>query len=381
MRVLIAAGGTGGTLYPGIALAQGIVRRAPDADVVFVGAGRPVETLALRGTPWRLVTLAMPRIKGQSLIVRLWTILQLPVVLIRALLLVRRLRPSLVLGIGGYAAGPVPLAAALQGIPMAIVVPDAIPGLANRWLARFARRIFLGFREAASFFPAHKVRVTGNPVREEVLTCSNGPLRANPQRVTHSIVTREAFRADRPVASFTVLCSGGSQGARSLNRAVVEALPHLRTLAGKIVFIHQVGAKEDLKRIESAYRVAGFAADVTPFIDRMWESLARADLVITRAGASTIAELMALAKPAILVPYPFAADDHQRANAEVIARLGGAIMILDRDLSGERLASEIMRFVTHPELLDNMQVALKKDDAAQASDRIVEECWKMMKAA
>lgn len=361
IKILIAAGGTGGHLFPGIAIAEAIARLHPQATLTFVGTKRGLESRIIPQTNWRLVTMTVPSMTDRRGVERCLVIFRMPFVLLRALLLVLRERPSCVIGIGGYAAGPVVLMAALVRIPCAIVEPNAIAGRTNRWVGRFVRRIFIGFPEATTFFPVHKVMVTGNPVRATIL----------------------AAMKQTPVAHdrFTIFCFGGSQGARHINQIVIEALAPLQSLRDRLRFIHQVGPAENIEQVRRAYRDLGFEAEVHVFIDQIAQCYARADLVIARAGATTIAELLVLAKPSILVPYPFAADGHQQANAENVVRIGGAVMFLDQAFTGDRLAAEIRLCVAEPWRLERMAAALVKAGHPDAAERIVGECWKLMKAA
>jgi len=244
-------------------------------------------------------------------------------------------RPSIFIGIGGYAAGSLAIAAWVSRIPVVLVEPNAIPGMTNRILKRFAKRVFVSFVDAKELFGSKAV-LTGTPVRREILEVRHGERACD-----------ECMR---------IFVFGGSQGARSINRAMVDALRHLGDSVRGISVIHQTGSNDDVMEIAKAYEDAGVSAEVFPFTDRMWECYERTDLIVARAGANTVAEVSALGIPSILIPYPYAADDHQRANALCLARAGGAVVIPDKDLTGERLASEIKALMEDPDRLESMRM-------------------------
>ena len=356
IKVMIACGGTGGHLFPGIAIAEAMVSLKPSTSIVFAGTNRGLEGSLIPQKGWPLLSVGSMSIKDRKGLGRIVAYARLPFSILEAMRVIKRERPQMLIGIGGYAAGPLTLAAALMKIPTAIVEPNAIAGFANRMLGRFVSRVYTGFPEAAEFFPKKKVLLTGNPVREEIVAIKRN------NSVTHD--------------AMTIFCFGGSQGALALNRALIAALPHLAGSQEKLRFIHQVGEHENIEAVRRAYADNGFEAKVFAFTDRIWEFYERADLIICRAGAITVAELSVIGLPAIFVPYPYAADDHQRANAESLVRREAAEMVLQQDLSGERLASEIKKMTK--ERLTTMAAASNRAGRPDAAKKIVEDCLRLI---
>ena len=358
IRVLIAAGGTGGHLFPGIAVAERFQRFHPDLEVHFVGTTRGLESKVLPKLAWPLHLIKAPSLKDRRGIKKLGVFFQLPAAFSQALKLLLSLRPKVVLGVGGYASGPVILTAFFLRIPILLLEPNAIPGMTNRILARFAKRIFAAFPEIMQYFPAHKVQLTGNAVREHFFKVQEKKL--NPEKIV-------------------IFCFGGSQGARTLNRALLEAAELFGSMKNKIRIIHQVGRQENLRMIEKSYEAAGVSAEVFAFIEDMKTCYELADVVIARAGATSIAELVAACKPAILVPYPFAADDHQRANAESVVKSGGALMFRDEAFTADRLVAELKQLVAEPWRLEKMAASLKQLQKGDAAKTMMEECLRFAK--
>jgi UDP-N-acetylglucosamine--N-acetylmuramyl-(pentapeptide) pyrophosphoryl-undecaprenol N-acetylglucosamine transferase len=297
-----------------------------------------------------LELLRIGALQGQTLAVRAATLLALPRAVAHAAAIFQKFQPDVVLGIGGYAAGPVMLAAAFRGIPLAVLEPNAYPGLSNRWVAPYVARAFISFAEAGRYFPHGKAVLTGIPVREEFFSVP---------RKTHQ-------------PPFTVLVFGGSQGARRLNQAVVEALPQLSHFPHRLTLLHQTGQSEYNRLREEAAKHA-VAAELFPYLERMWEAFERADLVVCRAGANTLAELAAAGRAAILVPFPAAANQHQLRNAEALARLGAARVILDRDMDGETFTTALRDLLEQPAELARMEAAMRRAAQPLAASRIVDE--------
>ena len=287
MRVIMAGGGTGGHLFPGLAVAEEFRGRNAMTEILFVGTKIGIEARAVPAAGYRLETLPVRGLKGRGLRGLIQAAYGIPAGFIRSRKIIHQFRPDCVIGLGGYASGPFLLAAKTQGIRSAVMEQNLRPGLTNKILGKMVDRVFTAFDATAGYFPASRVVETGNPVRWRHL----------PQ------VKKDA--------KFTVLIFGGSQGARHINQCVVEMLKSLQDLDAEIRIVHQTGAA-DLKWVKAAYAALLFEAEVIPFIDKMDEAYARADLVICRAGAATIAELTVFGKPAILIPYPYAAYDHQR---------------------------------------------------------------------
>ena len=273
-----------------------------------------------------------------------------PASFLRSLSIIRQFRPDFIIGLGGYASGPLLLAAKIKRIRCAIMEQNLRPGFTNKILARFVDRVFTSYQESAAYFSGAHVQATGNPVRWRELP---------------AVSKNEKF---------TLLIFGGSAGAHRINIAAVDALKRLTDLAPKLYVIHQTG-QADFPATREAYDSLPYAAEVTPFIDKMNEAYARADLVLCRAGATTVAELTAFGKAAILVPYPYAIYDHQRWNAQALRERGAAEMILDQQLIGETLAARVRSYVSEPARLETMASAARMLGRPQAADRIVDECY------
>jgi UDP-N-acetylglucosamine--N-acetylmuramyl-(pentapeptide) pyrophosphoryl-undecaprenol N-acetylglucosamine transferase len=315
LTIVIAGGGTGGHLYPGIAVARALLARRPDAHVSFAGTARGLEARVIPQEGFDLDVIRSAGIKGKSPIARLRGGAMLPVSLVDALRLVARRRPHVVVGVGGYSSGPVVLMAALRGIPTMVLEQNAVPGLTNRWLAPFVRAAAVTYDGTLTYFRGRGF-VAGNPVRPEFL------------RVSGAAGTGDVPRPPR------VLIVGGSQGAHAINLAMVASAPELVRRCPRLEIVHQTGAR-DLQMVRDAYRDAGLQARSESFIDGVAHEMSQAAVVVSRAGATTLAELAALGTPAVLVPFPSAADDHQRKNAAVLAEQGAAVLIEERTLSSE----------------------------------------------
>jgi UDP-N-acetylglucosamine--N-acetylmuramyl-(pentapeptide) pyrophosphoryl-undecaprenol N-acetylglucosamine transferase len=353
MRVVMAGGGTGGHLFPGLAVARALRERNLMTEVLFVGTARGIEVRVLPREGLPLETLPIAGIKGRGLRGIFEAAYGIPISVFRSLRIIRRFRPDCVIGLGGYASGPFLLAAKLTRIPCAIMEQNLRPGLTNRWLGHLADRIFVAYEKSASFFPRGRVVPTGNPVRWRELT----PVAKSDQ--------------------FTLLVFGGSAGAHKINLCLLAALEHMHGLAGKLRIVHQTG-EADYNWAKKVYANLPFDAAVFPFIEKMDAAYAEADLVLCRAGATTIAELTAYGKPAILVPYPYAAHDHQRANAQALQQEGAAEMILDRDLSGESLAHALTRLFEERERVRSMGRKARSFGKPDAAERIADECQKLV---
>jgi UDP-N-acetylglucosamine--N-acetylmuramyl-(pentapeptide) pyrophosphoryl-undecaprenol N-acetylglucosamine transferase len=354
MRVLIAAGGTGGHIYPGIAVAQEIMRRDPQSKVRFVGTARGLETKLVPKAGFDLTLIDSAGLKNVSLVARMKGVVILPKSFVSAGRVIREFAPDVVVGAGGYVSGPVVLTAALTNRPTLVMESNALPGLTNRVLARFVDRAAVSFEQALPYFRG-KAKVTGNPVRREFF---------------------EIPAKQREPGKFSLLVFGGSQGARAINEAMVAALPGLKSLPVDLRIKHQTGPA-DLEKVKAGYAAAGWNehAEVCSYIDNMMSDFAAADLVICRAGATTTAELIAAGKASIMIPFPYAADDHQRKNAEALQAVGAARMIVQQEASGDRLVKEIELLAQDPQQLDRMEEASRKlarGDAAVAAVDLIE---------
>jgi UDP-N-acetylglucosamine--N-acetylmuramyl-(pentapeptide) pyrophosphoryl-undecaprenol N-acetylglucosamine transferase len=355
LSILIAGGGTGGHLYPGIAVAREVMARVPDAAVTFVGTAAGIEATVLPRERLRLELIRSAGIKGKSPLERLRGVALLPLSALDATQLLSRIRPSVVIGVGGYSSGPVVALAALRGIPTLLLEQNAMPGLTNRLLARLVTSAAVTYEESLGFF-AGRGFVAGNPVRPEFFQ------EADDQHVT-------------PPAAARILVFGGSQGAHAINLAMVEAASRLAAAAPRVAITHQTGER-DLAMVRDGYRRAGLEARVEPFLFAMDREMKSADLVVCRAGATTLAELMAAGKAAVLVPLPTATDDHQRKNALALTAQGAARMLEQQDMTGERLASEILTLAADPPSRAQIGLAARRiarpDAARLIVDRVLE---------
>jgi UDP-N-acetylglucosamine--N-acetylmuramyl-(pentapeptide) pyrophosphoryl-undecaprenol N-acetylglucosamine transferase len=348
--ILIAAGGTGGHLFPGVAVADELVRREPTTRVVFVGTPRGLESRLVPRSGYELELLPVKPLNAVGTRRLLLGLGALPWGMLRALVLVLRLRPAAVLGVGGYAGGPVCLLAALLGVRTVILEPNARPGFTNRVLRPFVRGAACAYEEARLAF-GDKGVVTGNPVR-------GGFARLPRREHRHPL---------------TLLVFGGSQGSRALNRALVAALPHLPG-PERLRIVHQTGERMR-DEVAAAYADAGRRDEVLPFLDDMVARMGAADLVLSRSGATTCAELTVGGRAAILVPFAAAADDHQRTNARALQDAGAARMIEEKDLTGESLAREVSVLVDDPSRIAAMESAARclgrPDAAARVADLVL----------
>ena len=354
MRVLIAGGGTGGHLYPGIALARELKRRDPSTQVTFVGTKTGIEARVVPREGFELDLIHVEGLKGKSRLERTIGFALLPISALDSWRVIARRRPDVVVGVGGFASGPVLALAALFGYPTMLLEQNALPGITNRLLARVVRAAAVNFEAALAYFPRTGF-VAGNPVRPEFFPAQNEE--ANDRFTT----PRDAAR---------VLIFGGSQGAHAINVAAVEAASRLAASGVRLAITHQTGER-DLDLVRDAYQRAGLAARVEAFIFQIDREMKSADVVICRAGATTLAELAASATPAILVPLPTATDDHQRKNAVVMADAGAALVIEERELTAA-LADAVKALVTDRDRLRRMSEAARRLARPDAAERIAD---------
>jgi len=388
-RIIIAAGGTGGHLFPGIAIAEAFMEKDPENKVLFISTGKPLESAALSEAGFQHESLSVEGIRGRGLLHQILSVLKLPKAFIRSLRIFRRFKPDLFIGIGSYVTGPAAAGAWLSGVRIALCEQNATPGITNRLLSFPADRIYVSFKETAagSFSPGSfsrlslkKIRVTGNPIRKVFLSdhVSVQRLGTGNELKTRFTLSSAALTAGTVsersrTEALTVLVVGGSQGAHSINMAMKEAITCLKQ-KDHFFFIHQTGAQDE-QEVENAYIERGISATVKPFFNDMAAQYRQADLVICRAGATTMAEVTAMGKVAIFIPYPFASGNHQAANAEILAAGGAAEMILQKDLSGSLLAEKIEYYASHPENLREMALRAKTFSRPDAAQRIVADCY------
>jgi UDP-N-acetylglucosamine--N-acetylmuramyl-(pentapeptide) pyrophosphoryl-undecaprenol N-acetylglucosamine transferase len=356
--MLIAGGGTGGHLFPGLALAEEVKTRHPRNDVLFVGTPRGLETRIVPKNGFRLELIEVAPLKRQGALGTLRGFLRLPRSVWQSQRILRKFDPDVVVGVGGYASGPVVITAWVMRIPTAVQEQNALPGATNRALAHFARACFIAFEEARGSFPPSRTYLLGNPIRRAFL-----------DNYLHS--------KEPSGERLSVLVTGGSQGAHVLNLRVAEAVELLApALGARLRIVHQTGEKdfpEIAKRYE-ALRGSGIQVEATSFIDDMASAYAQADLLVCRAGATTIAELTVCKKPAILVPFPYAADDHQTVNARSLVRNGAAVLMPEKDLTGQKLADELRALEGDRERLRKMARQSGLVGRPEAAREIAEVC-------
>jgi UDP-N-acetylglucosamine--N-acetylmuramyl-(pentapeptide) pyrophosphoryl-undecaprenol N-acetylglucosamine transferase len=357
LKVVIAGGGTGGHLFPGIAVAEEFAVRNPRSRILFVGAGRPFEKEALARAGYPQRTIAIEGIKGRGVWSKCRAAMKIPGALFRSAGILADAQADLVIGVGGYAAGPVALAAWFKGIPVVLCEQNTVPGITNRMLFPIAKRVYVSFDHTRGRINPSKKRVTGNPVRTPILEAG----RVGPKEDT----------------KFTLLVVGGSQGAHAINLAVMDALRHLRGHETLRV-VHQTGA-EDREKVATVYLKAGIDAEVQAFFHDMASRYGQADLVVCRAGATTVAELTALGRAALFIPYRFAADNHQERNARALVDEGAAQMVLERDLTGTELARRLNTLVGDPGRLAAMATRSKMLGKPDAATTIVNDCYRLLR--
>ncbi len=353
--VIISGGGTGGHLYPALVLGRTLLRLQPDLRLVYVGSSRAVEKKIMSAEASSFVTIPVEGLKGRG-----WKKVRglalLPLAFLKSLYILLRFHPALVVGVGGFSAGPIVLLAALMKKPTVILEQNALPGFTNRKLSRFVDLVIVSFASSLSYF-GDKAILVGNPVRPEF----------------YEIQKKKRDRV------LTLLIFGGSQGSRFLNDRIIESLPQLQELKDSLLIYHQTGEK-DLNRVSQAYLEHSFSrAVVAAFFSPMADYLGKADLVICRAGATTCAELIAARKPALLVPFAAAADNHQEFNAREMEKAGGAEVILEKDFQPGLLAEKIKYYLNHTEALDRMEQSLEKLRPENVAEKIAGLCLDRLK--
>ena len=398
LSVLVAGGGTGGHLYPGIAVARELLSRVPEADVTFVGTAAGIEARAVPHEGFAFEQIRSAGLKGRSLRSLMLGIALLPASAVDAWRVLSRRKPSVVVGVGGYSSGPVVLLAALRGIPTLLMEQNAMPGVTNRLLAPIVDTAAVTYQESARFFGSKTV-VSGNPVRPEFFSSTNtepstepGPADTGPRSSRNTAATgstgtspsrdrsggasaREGVTGGHDQSSSGVvrlLVFGGSQGAHAINMAMVDAAARLAVGTPRLVVTHQTG-EQDLEMVSGAYQRAGLDARVEPFLFAMDREMKVADLVICRAGSTTLAELAATGRASILVPLPTATDDHQRRNALALAAHGAARIVEQRELCGDRVAAEVLALAGDPDRRRSMEAAAKALARPDAARVIVDE--------
>lgn len=356
MRLILAGGGTGGHLFPAIALAEEFMAADPATEILFIGASGGIEERVLPGLGYKLKILNVEAIKNKSGLGRVRSIMKAGLSTLNSIAIIRRFRPDGVIGSGSYASGPVVMAAKLLGVKTAIMEQNVLPGGTNKLLGRFAGRIYLAFEGARKYFPDERTVITGTPVRRDILACA-----------------RDRGERDKAARKkFTLLVFGGSQGATAINAAFIDAVEYLTDIWSGFRVIHQSGA-DGYEMVNAAYARKGLKVEVKKFIDDMASAYREADLVICRAGATTLAEITAIGLPAILVPYPFAAGDHQRVNAGFLEGEGAALMLTQDKLTGASLASAIRGLYEDPDAFGKIKEKVLSLGMPEAGRLIVED--------
>lgn len=361
MKLIIAGGGTGGHLFPGIAVAEEFLSRDPANEVLFVGTERGIEARAVPAAGYRLELISASGIRGKGTFNQVKGAAMMIYGYAQSRKILKEFRPDLVLGVGGYASLPMVLAARGMQITRFIHEQNAIPGQTNRLLARFANKVFITLEESARYFPTDSTQLTGNPLRKQILDMVG---KVNPLSIP--ALTNGASEPLKPGA-FKIFIFGGSQGAHAINEAVTEALPLLQKHRARLSITHQTGEK-DCAEVMAAYRASDIEAKVTPFINDMAAEYTKANLIICRAGATTIAEVTACGKACLFIPFPHAVDDHQRRNAEALLKKNACFMMLEQELSGKSLAESILDLAEKPGLIRStgeLAFSLARLDAAR----------------
>ncbi len=359
LRLVVAGGGTGGHLFPGIAVAQAFVARHDQNQVLFINAGRSLETSVLARLGWPHKTIAIEGIKGRSRWCQLTAALKIPTAIWQSGRLLNAFRAHMVLGVGGYSAGPVVAAAWRRHIPTALHEQNQLPGLTNRWVGRLVDRVYLSFSESRVHFAEVKVKITGNPVRDEIVALSK---------------VQTVHDQKHP---FNVLVIGGSQGAQAINQAMIDAAPRL--MGKHVQVVHQTGEQDQVK-VQQAYSDAAIPARAQAFFEDMASQYRQADMIICRSGATTVAEITVLGKAALFVPFPYATDDHQTRNAQALVDAGGAEMIAQMDLDGTVLARKIESWMQDRERLIQMAEKARRLGRPDAAQVIVDDMIELITA-
>lgn len=354
MRMLLAGGGTGGHLFPAVALGQLLLKQDSRAEVLFVGTRRGIEYRLLPQLELPLEIIDMVGMIGRGRRGKLELVPKLIRSLFQAQRILRQFKPDLVVGFGGYVSVPVLMAAKILHIPYLIHEQNAIPGLSNKLLARGAALICVSYADTLNYFQRDKVRLTGNPLRQGL----------------------DRIEEELPEPG-QILVFGGSRGARAINEAMVASLPELLSWPEPPQIIHQTG-EEDYRQVKQAYKAAGYRnADIVPFIENMAAAYAQSSLIVCRAGATSLAELTVCGRPAILIPFPYAAGDHQNANARALERAGAAVVLQQKDLSGFRLATELRVLLADRGQLQLMAQRGRSIARPDAAAKILAECQKL----
>lgn len=350
MRLVIAGGGTGGHLFPAVSVAETLMEEEGN-DVLFIGTEHGIEKRVVPSLGFKLELIESSGIKGKGMAGKVKSMAKIPVGMYQSLKIIKEYKPDCILGVGGYASAPAVFAGVLLKVPTAIHEQNTIPGLANKVSGKFVDRVFVSFEMTKRFFSEKQVMSTGNPVRSSFLK---------------SLATTKVEKERK----FTLLVFGGSRGAHRINQSLMESLDRLECIKDDLKIIHQTG-EDDFETAVKGHREKGFDSECLKFIDNMVQAYKKADLVLCRAGASSLAEIAILGLPSILVPYPYASYNHQEFNAREFAACGGAEMILNSALNGETVAERVLHFYKNRNLLSDMGVKVKKLGKPYASSEVI----------
>ncbi len=339
-------------------MAEAVLERFPQGEILFVGTGRHTDVRVLESRSFGHAAVKCQGLKGKSVMQKACSVLQLPLAMISAARLIMKFKPDLVLGVGGYVTGPVLMAAKVLGIPTCIHEQNSVPGMANRKLGSFVSKVFLSIPGSEKYFDQGKCVITGNPVRQELMDVAKDK--------------------KNDVDKLTLLVIGGSLGAHRINTLMVESMENMHgEKQVSFEIIHQTGRDDELV-VRSGYEKIGVKANVGAFFDDMASLYKQADLVIARAGATSLAEMAVLKLPMILIPFPYAADNHQQKNGEYLVKGGAAKMFIEKDLTAEVLTAEIGRMLGSKEEREKMAEAAGKLARPQATEAILNECEKLV---
>ena len=357
MKILIAGGGTGGHVFPGIALAKEFVKRADNVEIIFVGTKKGLEASLIPKLGFRFEVIRTAQVKGKSILHKIMSLLIMPTAFITALKNIIKYKPDIILGVGGYASFAQVLVGSLfPGYKTFIHEQNSIPGLANKVLGKFTDKIFISFEKSGTFFNKDKIIFLGNHIREEFV--------------------KTAARPDSR-SKFTVCITGGSQGARKINSTFLEALKKIEDLAPQINIIHQTG-KLDYEKIKEKYKNFKFAVELKPFFDDLWEKYAKSHIIISRSGAG-ICEIAAMGRASILIPYSYASYNHQEENAKAFLEKNACVLIKESELNPDILADKIKHYFHRRNELAVMELNAKKMAKPDAAKNIVDECINLIR--
>ncbi|MBW1650357.1 MAG: undecaprenyldiphospho-muramoylpentapeptide beta-N-acetylglucosaminyltransferase [Deltaproteobacteria bacterium] len=354
-KIIIAGGVTGGHLFPAIAIAEEILKREPKTEILFVSIGNDFEKKILSKKGFKLKSIKTPKLKGTTILKKIEALIKLPAAVFAALIIIKKFSPNLIIGVGSYSSAPVLIAGKLFGIKIAICEQNIIPGITNRYLSKIANRIYIAFKNSEKYFNNKKILHTGNPLRKEIIKAEK----------TETISDNK---------NFTVLIIGGSQGAFAINKAVTDSLNHIKNKQ-KITFIHQSGIN-DQKKVKNQYSNHKIKNTVCAFIDDIASVYQKADIIIARAGATTISEITALGKAAIYIPFPYAADGHQELNAKTLEKVGACEVISEKNLDGKKLAEKLKYYGANINKLKEMGKKAKKFGKINAAEIIANDIIK-----